>query len=219
MALALRTIVRYQSGMDTAIDIHPRERILDAALELFSQHGYAGTSVRQIAARVGLRPSSLYSHFDGKEAILSTLIDTYGPASNASRLASPGYRALSGNPAAFCRQYAGDLLDQWCDPNERKFMKLLHSEPKRMQEHRAHFSETLFEREINAVAAYFRAFAGAGLMHAPDPIECARLFMGGLTFVRMQYVFWADKPADRRAIRRALDRVVSNFLTLSGVEV
>ena len=97
--------------MDTAIDIHPRERILDAALELFSQHGYAGTSVRQIAARVGLRPSSLYSHFDGKEAILSTLIDTYGPASNASRLASPGYRALSGDPAAFCRQYAGDLLD------------------------------------------------------------------------------------------------------------
>ena len=41
--------------MDTAIDSHPRERILDAALELFSQHGYAGTSVRQIAARVGLR--------------------------------------------------------------------------------------------------------------------------------------------------------------------
>lgn len=201
--------------MDTATETHSRERILQAALELFSQHGYAGTSVRQIAAHVGLKPSSLYSHFDGKEEILGVLIDTYGPASNASRLASPEYKALSGDPAAFCRKYADDLLTQWCDPNERKFLKLLHAEPKRMREHRAHFSETLFDREISVVAEYFRGFAKAGLIRAPDPTECARLFMGALTFVRMQHIFWADRPADRKTIRHALDRVVDNFLKLT----
>jgi len=201
--------------MDAAIETHPRERILQASLDLFSQTGFAGTSVRQIAAHVGLKPSSLYSHFEGKEEILSALIDAYGPASNAIRLTSPEYKALDADPAGFCRKYSDDLLDQWCDPNERKFMKLLHAEPKRMQAHRAHFSEALFEREINAVAAYFRGFTEAGLMIAPDPAECARLFMGGLTFIRMQHIFWADKPADRKIIRKALDRVVTNFLQLS----
>lgn len=201
--------------MDAAIETHPRERILQAALDLFSQNGYAGTSVRQIAAHVGLKPSSLYSHFDGKEEILGVLIDTYGPASNADRLASPEFMALRQDPAAFCGKYADTLLNQWCDPNERKFMKLLHAEPKRMREHRVHFSETLFDREISAVSSYFRDFAAAGLMHAPAPDECARLFMGALTFVRMQHIFWADTPADRKTIRRALDRVVDNFLQLT----
>ena len=200
--------------MDAATETHPRERILRSALDLFSQNGFAGTSVRQIAAHVGLKPSSLYSHFDGKEEILTALIDAYGPASNASRLASPEYTRLTG-PAAFVRKYTADLLDQWCDPDERKFMKLLHAEPKRMQAHRAHFNQALFDREISAVAAHFRRYAEAGQMHAPDPAECARLFMGGLTFIRMQHIFWADKPASRKDIRDAMDRVSENFLALT----
>jgi AcrR family transcriptional regulator len=200
--------------MSTATETHPRERILRASLDLFSQNGFAGTSVRQIAAHVGLKPSSLYSHFEGKEDILSALIDTYGPASNASRLSAPDYTGID-DPAAFCRQYTTDLLDQWCDPDERKFMKLLHSEPKRLQAHRAHFNQALFDREINAVAAHFRRFAKEGRLRTPDPVECARLLMGGLTFIRMQYIFWAEKPASRDVIREAMDRVTANFLALT----
>ncbi|KCZ82579.1 transcriptional regulator [Hyphomonas adhaerens MHS-3] len=200
--------------MDTATETHPRERILQASLDLFSQNGFAGTSVRQIALHVGLKPSSLYSHFEGKEEILSALIDAYGPASNASRLAAQDYTTID-DPADFCRKYTADLLDQWCDPDERKFMKLLHSEPKRLQAHRAHFNQALFDREINAVAAHFRRFAEARRLHAPDPVECARLFMGGLTFVRMQHIFWADKPASRDTLRAAMDRVTANFLALT----
>lgn len=44
--------------------------ILEAALELFSVQGCEATSIAQIADAVGVRKSSLYSHFDGKQAIL-----------------------------------------------------------------------------------------------------------------------------------------------------
>lgn len=40
------------------------------ALEMFSAHGYHGTSVRDIARAVGIRGSSMYHHFPSKEAIL-----------------------------------------------------------------------------------------------------------------------------------------------------
>lgn len=44
-----------------------REQILLAAAELFSRHGYAGTSMRDIARMVGLLAGSVYHHFPAKE--------------------------------------------------------------------------------------------------------------------------------------------------------
>ena len=46
-----------------------KERILATALELFSQNGYDGTNVREIAASLGLVKSALYRHFSSKEEI------------------------------------------------------------------------------------------------------------------------------------------------------
>jgi AcrR family transcriptional regulator len=201
--------------VESAAECTSRDRILDAALELFARHGYAGTSMRQIAAAVGMRASSLYSHFAGKEAILAALIEAHGPARGASRLASPHYRALRREPAAFCRQCAADWLKQWLDPDERRFMELLNAEPARMSAHRAHFVETLFDREVVAVAAYFRRFAMAGQMHAPDAAGTARLFMGGMTFVRMQHLLMPPEPSPRQVVAEALERVVASFLELT----
>ena len=52
-----------------------KERILDAALEMFSQNGYAGTNVRELTASLGLVKSSMYKHFAGKDEIWNTLLD------------------------------------------------------------------------------------------------------------------------------------------------
>ena len=52
-----------------------RERILDETLTLFAENGYDGTSVEQIAEKVGIKAPSLYNHFKGKEDILNALID------------------------------------------------------------------------------------------------------------------------------------------------
>jgi AcrR family transcriptional regulator len=45
----------------------PRQRILDAALELLAEQGYDGTSLQQVADRVGLHKSSLFHHFRSKD--------------------------------------------------------------------------------------------------------------------------------------------------------
>jgi AcrR family transcriptional regulator len=54
-----------------------RERIIDEAMRLFSQHGYAGTSIAKIEAAAGLTPGAggLYHHFDSKEALLAAGIE------------------------------------------------------------------------------------------------------------------------------------------------
>ena len=53
-----------------------KEKILDAALTLFAENGYNGTSVGQIAKAVGIKAPSLYKHYKSKEDILNALIDS-----------------------------------------------------------------------------------------------------------------------------------------------
>jgi len=199
-------------------DVSTRERILEAALDLFARQGFAGTSVRQLARAVGLRESSLYNHFASKEAIYHALVDAHGPASSAERLRSARFRALRDDPAGFCRLYAAELLDQWCDPREQKFQELITTERNRMVSERAHFYETLFTQESGLVADYFRDFALAGRMATPNARETARLFMAGLTFVRLEHFIVPAEPAAPEAAREALDRFLATFLALIGVE-
>ena len=52
-----------------------RERILAAALELFSRKGYEGTNIRELAASLGLVKSGIYKHFESKEAVWDALLD------------------------------------------------------------------------------------------------------------------------------------------------
>lgn len=51
-----------------------RDRITDAAAELFLRNGYAQTSLRDIAAAVGIKAGSIYYHFDSKESLLADIL-------------------------------------------------------------------------------------------------------------------------------------------------
>jgi AcrR family transcriptional regulator len=51
-----------------------RARILDAALELFSEHGFDGTTLQEIADRLGFTKAALYYHFRSKDDLLRALI-------------------------------------------------------------------------------------------------------------------------------------------------
>lgn len=58
----------------TAQPVSTRERILEVALELFHERGYAGTSIRDIADRMEFTKAAVYYHFPSKESLLSELL-------------------------------------------------------------------------------------------------------------------------------------------------
>jgi len=59
----------------TRIQLRNRKRILDAALDVFSQHGYRGATLDQIAAASGLSKPNILYYFGGKEDIHVTLLN------------------------------------------------------------------------------------------------------------------------------------------------
>jgi len=56
-----------------------RERLLEAALQQFTAHGYHGASMRQIADAAGVAVGGIYNHFSSKEEILKAVILAYHP--------------------------------------------------------------------------------------------------------------------------------------------
>jgi AcrR family transcriptional regulator len=60
---------RTSQGAQTA------ERVLDAAELLFSERGFDGTGLREVAREAGIRAPSLYNHFPNKEALYAAVLE------------------------------------------------------------------------------------------------------------------------------------------------
>jgi AcrR family transcriptional regulator len=89
------------------------ERILDAAEQLFSEFGYHGVTLKDIAARVGVSSTLIHYHFTGKDSIFEAVWARRAPVSARNRLDA-------------MRRYAEDVGDNvtvegalhaWIDPD------------------------------------------------------------------------------------------------------
>jgi AcrR family transcriptional regulator len=100
-----------------------RDRILDAALEAFSERGFEGATVRQIAAKVGVSDPALYSHFKGKREIFDALMREAGPDLLATVVGGEPldqYPAHTAIPEMF-----GKIVEAWTQPRARAFTSLI----------------------------------------------------------------------------------------------
>lgn len=59
--------------MDAAVNLSRREQVIRSAAELFREKGYAASSMRDLAQKLGIEAASLYSHIKSKEEILRNL--------------------------------------------------------------------------------------------------------------------------------------------------
>lgn len=66
-------LARRDTGVDG--DVSTETLIVRAAIAVMAEHGYHGTSVRDIADRADLSPASLYNHFASKQQILVAIME------------------------------------------------------------------------------------------------------------------------------------------------
>ncbi|MCV7230078.1 helix-turn-helix domain-containing protein [Mycolicibacterium komossense] len=69
-----------------------RRKILDAAIELFSEVGFAATSLGDIIERAEMTKGALYYHFESKESLASAIIEERRPRSSTP--SAPSVRQL-----------------------------------------------------------------------------------------------------------------------------
>lgn len=64
-----------EPAVESARRQRTRTRLLDAALQLFAEHGMHGTSVETIVERAGFTRGAFYSNFDSKESLMVALVE------------------------------------------------------------------------------------------------------------------------------------------------
>ena len=109
-----------------------RTRILDAAEELFMQHGFGGTSMRQLTAKARANLAAVNYHFGSKDALIEAVFRRRLDPMNAARIAeleqmekAAGGRPLA--PEAIIRAFVGSSLRMIEDAKGggRNFIRLL----------------------------------------------------------------------------------------------
>ena len=100
-----------------------KELLLQAALALFADKGYEGTSVRDIARSVGLSESVLYAHFASKRAIFEAVFARLGPLSATRALSDAAY--ADADPPGFLRALIAREMTEWSTPAARQLISLM----------------------------------------------------------------------------------------------
>ena len=154
-----------------------KQKILDKALELFSEYGYDSVSVGQIAQAVGIKAPSLYNHFPGKQAIFDAIVESTAVryAEGTDRL-SVHVQDARRDVSEFSQITADELFDKL----RQVFLYSLHDEPisrfRRMMtieqfrspELAALYSRRYVERVTEYHAGIFRSLIAAGELRDED---------------------------------------------------
>lgn len=102
-----------------------KHRILDEALTLFSEKGYANVYVGDIAEKVGIKAPSLYKHYKSKQAIFDAIIEEM----NNRFLTEAGALSINGSDAAADADiYKNISEEQLIDLGKNLFLYFLHDD-------------------------------------------------------------------------------------------
>ncbi|MFN7002589.1 MAG: TetR family transcriptional regulator C-terminal domain-containing protein [Roseinatronobacter sp.] len=149
--------------MNTRIQKANRKRILDAALEVFSTHGFRGATLDQIATEAGLSKPNLLYYFDSKDAIhrdlLTQLLDTW---LDPLRMLDP-----EGDPQTEIMAYMRRKLDLARDyPRESRLFanEILQGAPRIEQ-----FIRNDLRQLVDDKAKVLSSWSQAGKLAAVDP--------------------------------------------------
>ena len=146
-----------------------KERILEEALALFSEKGYDGTGIDQIAARVGIKGPSIYKHFKGKEDILNALIDIAEARYDDSFGSEKNIGSIPQSTEEFVRITMDKVAFTIQDPMIQKIRKLLVQEQFRNKRLAEITSKHQMSGIIGMYEKIFINMMEAGIMKKDDP--------------------------------------------------
>ena len=161
-----------------------KEKILKAASTLFSENGYKGTSVRDIATKIGMKQSALYNHFKNKEEIF---LEVSKEIFNTPFSIEPNIlneSALGGK--VFINKFAMQYKLLTFDKSNEKMFRLLMIELLQNKSLREQFMSEFHNKNIKVLSEGFFIMMQNSLVRSGDPINMAYEFISTLFYIRLQ---------------------------------
>jgi AcrR family transcriptional regulator len=190
-----------------------RQAILDAALDLFADKGFFGTSLRDVATKVGVRESALYNYFPGKDALFEALLAAHHESK--AELLAPLLEEPIADARAMLLQLAYGMLESFVEPREQKLFRILMSDGIRLAKiGRINLPERMGHRR-QRLNDLIRRLIKDGWLRRGDVNVLGLAFVSPLVVWRQMHAIDADSPLIRNP--RAFARQhVEQFLLGAG---
>ncbi len=190
-----------------------KERIMETALELFAEKGYLGTSMNDIAGRLGFTKAALYKHYTSKQEILDRIVERMNEMDyeRAESYEMPetepdGFaEAYLHTPISKIRAYSMAQFDHWTkEPFSSNFRKMLTLEQYRDPEMAQLYQKYLATGPVDYMAAIFR-----GLTDSEEAAQYLALEFYGPMFLLYSV---SDSGAEQGQVLSLLDAHIDRFI-------
>lgn len=198
-----------------------KQKILDVSLELFSQKGFSAVSIRDICRQVEIKESSVYYHFQNKQAIFDELLCQF--QRTAEWMMSQLESALSEKPDisdnhfytgvcdCFFENY---LMDDFCN----KVMRLLQIEQLNNEEIQKIYDRFLFHEPLQFQMKIFKTLMDGGVLKNMDCGYMAMKYYSPIFLLAQRWLLsGALSEENKNAFRAAAYQHVKLFFQETGV--
>ena len=191
-----------------------KERILETALELFAQSGYLGTSMSDIAEKLGITKGALYKHYTSKQEILDSIVEQMNKmdyerakAYEMPEAEPDGFaEAYLHAPIAKIRAYGMAQFDHWTKERfSSKFRKMLTLEQYRDPKLAQLYHDYLATGPTEYMAAIFRKLTDSD----DTAIQLALEFYGPMFLLYSVYDGAEEKERIAPQLRAHIDRFIA----------
>lgn len=176
--------------------MNTKEKILYVSLELFSQKGFSGVSVRDIASKVGVRESALYKHFKNKQDILDSIMVIINERINSAYLENQVPEMMTEDVS---RAYENLSIESLCeiswnlfslftkDPVVSNYRRLLMREQFGNEQAARQYGESYLLGVVYKQGKTFAKLVEGKLFREEDPEIIALQFYGPILLLFQQY--------------------------------
>lgn len=198
-----------------AVTADRRDRFLDVALALFSEHGFVGTTTDMIVAEVGGSKATLYRYFPSKDALMAGLLDRLSESVGGEIAELTG----SDEPLDEALTKIGRVtLVGVVSPMVATVLRLCLGEYGRFPE----LSRVVWEHGPAVTYANFRSFLEErerrGEVRVEDTQLAAEQFIAGLVgHLQFKVAMGMAEAPDEAEVERRVASAVATFLARYGV--
>jgi AcrR family transcriptional regulator len=184
------------------------DEVLDAALDLFLEKGFASTRVEDIATRAGISKGAVYLYFPSKEAILEALVKrAVVPIADSALAVLSNY---SGDPRPVITAALKLVAGRVTDPKFAAVPRLMIREIINFPEFAQMYLREVLDRVIPAVQRLIQNGINEGYLRKVDPELTLRSVIGPL----IAHILIAELFGIQPEGGLEIDRLVDNHLSI-----
>lgn len=197
-----------------------KERVIEEALTLFSGRGYEGVSVKDIAAAVNIKDSSLYKHFKSKKEIFDIiLVEMSAKIEEMSKKVqlpdatkedtSQFYSSISEDGLVELSKIV--FLFYWKDSFASRFRRMLNIEQYQNAEIAKVYRKLYMEDSIAYISVVFHQLVNSGRYIESDPAVMAMNYYAPIFLLMNRY---DNRPDQEEEVLQILENHVREFVRI-----